>query len=110
MDKDFNEMVYELVRLIPYGRVTTYGAIARALGAAKSSRMVGYALNKSFTAAPDIPAHRVVNRNGMLTGKMYFGEPDAMQKLLEAENVIVSNDVIANFNQLFWNPITELNL
>jgi methylated-DNA-protein-cysteine methyltransferase-like protein len=105
---DFFEQVYAIVRLIPRGRVTSYGAIARALGSAKSSRMVGYAMNASHMASPPVPAQRVVNRNGMLTGKHHFGAPDEMQKLLEAEGIVVKNDSVVDFNKLFWDPMKEI--
>jgi len=98
-----------VVKLIPKGRVTSYGAIAAYLGAKKSSRTVGYAMNASH-AIPGIPAHRVVNRNGMLTGKMHFDTPDRMQELLESEGIKVEKDVIVNFKQLFWDPTLELAL
>lgn len=104
---NFFEQVYAIVRLIPYGRVTSYGAIARALGSAQSSRMVGWAMN-ALHGSPDVPAHRVVNRNGLLTGKHSFGEPDAMQNMLEQEGVKVKNNKVVEFKQLFWDPITEL--
>jgi methylated-DNA-protein-cysteine methyltransferase-like protein len=98
-----------VVKLIPKGRVTSYGAIAVYLGAKKSSRTVGYAMNASHSI-PGIPAHRVVNRNGMLTGKMHFDTPDRMQELLESEGVKVEKDVIVDFKQLFWDPTIELEL
>jgi methylated-DNA-protein-cysteine methyltransferase-like protein len=104
---DFFEQVYAVVRLIPFGRVTTYGAIANYLGAKKSSRMVGWAMNASHQI-PDIPAHRVVNRNGLLTGKMHFNSPNQMQELLEAENVPVENDQVMDFKKHFWDPNLEL--
>ena len=107
---DFFEMVYEVVKEIPRGRVTSYGAIARYLGAAKSSRMVGYAMNNSFSRADSIPAHRVVNRNGLLTGKHHFTTPFAMQEALEAEGIQVAEDQIENFKAVFWDPNVELNL
>ena len=102
-DPNFFQNVYDVVRLIPMGRVTTYGAIAKYLGAARSSRMVGWAMNASHTQA-DIPAHRVVNRQGMLTGKMMFAYPMQMQELLEAEGISVTNDQIVDFEQVFWEP------
>lgn len=104
----FFEDVYEVVRLIPRGRVTSYGAIARYLGAARSARMVGYAMNCSGTVAPPVPAHRVLNRTGMLTGKRYFGSNGEMEKLLRAENVKVRADKVTDFDQLFWDPFEEL--
>lgn len=96
-----------MVRLIPKGRVTSYGAIARYLGAAKSSRMVGWALNKSHNLEA-IPAQRVVNRNGMLTGKHHFGGTTAMQQLLEAEGVTVKDNQVKDFQKIFWDPHLEL--
>lgn len=106
---DFFQSVFQVVKLIPKGRVTSYGAIAAFLGAKKSSRTVGYAMNASH-AIPGIPAHRVVNRNGMLTGKMHFDTPERMQQLLELEGIKVEKDVIVDFKQLFWDPTIELEL
>lgn len=106
----FFEQVYEVVRLIPPGRVTSYGAIAKVLGIGKSSRMVGWAMNHSFDARPKVPAHRVVNSLGMLSGKAHFGPGKEMQKLLEAEGIRVKNDQIENFKQVFWDPAAELKL
>lgn len=103
----FFENVYEVVRLIPAGRVTSYGAIARYLGTSGSARMVGWAMNQSHQY-PDVPAHRVVNRQGLLTGKHHFGAPDTMQKLLEAEGLQVVNDQVQQFNKHFWDPMVEL--
>ena len=108
-NKDFFENVFEVVKLIPAGRVTSYGAIAKYLGATRSSRMVGWAMNKSHDFA-DIPAHRVVNRNGLLTGKMHFFPCSRMQELLEQEGVIVKEDQIQNFSQIVWDPMIELIL
>lgn len=108
--KDFFKDVFEVVELIPKGRVTSYGAIAKFLGAAKSSRVVGYAMNASHSAEKSIPAHRVVNRNGMLTGKMHFPTPDAMQERLEAEGIVVKKDQIQDFQKHFWDPMIELAL
>ena len=102
-DSNFFQNVYDVVRLVPRGRVTTYGAIAKYLGAARSSRMVGWAMNASHTQ-PDIPAHRVVNRQGMLTGKMMFAYPMQMQELLEAEGVRVVDDRVVEFGAVFWEP------
>ena len=102
-DSNFFNDVYDVVRLIPPGRVTTYGAIANYLGAARSSRMVGWAMNASHTQ-PDIPAHRVVNRHGMLTGKMMFAYPMQMQELLESEGVRVANDKVVEFDRVLWTP------
>jgi len=106
---DFFDQVYQVVRLIPTGRVTSYGAIAKYLGAAKSSRVVGYAMNASHSLE-DVPAHRVVNRNGLLSGKMHFETPDTMQNLLEAEGVKVKENQIQNFENVFWNPMEELEI
>ena len=102
----FFERVYEVARLIPYGRVTSYGAIAKYLGAAKSARMVGYAMNASHTK--EVPAHRVVNRKGLLTGKHHFDGTNLMQQLLENEGVVVIDNQIQNFDKLFWDPSKEL--
>lgn len=107
MDYNFYEDVYEVVKLIPTGRVSSYGAIARYLGAAKSARAVGYALNQC-ASMPDIPAHRVVNRNGMLTGKYHFSSPDTMEKALAAENVPVKDDQVQDFKKYYWDPSEEL--
>ncbi len=100
---NFFERVYEITRQIPYGKVTSYGAIARALGATRSARMVGWALNASHLKE-DIPAHRVVNRNGLLTGKHHFEGINLMQQLLESEGIIIKNNKIVNFETVFWNP------
>jgi methylated-DNA-protein-cysteine methyltransferase-like protein len=102
----FND-VYEVVKLIPKGRVTSYGAIAKYLGSAKSSRLVGYAMNSAHSL-PNIPAHRVLNRNGVLTGKHHFASPNRMQELLEAEGIKVKDDTVVNFEKLFWDPAVEL--
>ena len=104
----FFDRVYEVVRLIPPGRVSSYGAIARYLGAARSARMVGWAMNSSHTHKDFIPAHRVVNRIGLLTGKMHFGNSSTMQQLLENEGALIENDRILNFNEMFWDPALEL--
>jgi len=103
---DFYHSVYEIVKRIPEGRVTTYGAIAKALGSAQSSRMVGWAMNASHSLE-NVPAHRVVNRNGLLTGKMHFTPPERMQTLLEAEGLTVINDQIVSFEKHFWDPFLE---
>ena len=108
--ESFFENVYAVVRLIPKGRVNSYGAIARYLGTAGSSRMVGWAMNGAHGVKPKVPAQRVVNRNGMLTGKHHFGSPDAMQQLLEKEGLVVKNDIIVNFKEVFWDPEKELEL
>jgi methylated-DNA-protein-cysteine methyltransferase-like protein len=100
----FFEQVLAVAKHIPYGRVTSYGAIARALGTAQSSRMVGWAMHTAY-ADPEVPAHRVVNRQGLLTGKMHFGSPDEMQHRLEAEGIKVRNDKVIRFEELFWDPV-----
>ncbi len=105
---DFYTLVYEVTKQVPYGRVTSYGAIAKYLGTAQSSRMVGYALNGCHTTEEFIPAHRVVNRNGLLTGKHHFDGPDVMQQLLESEGIEVDNDKVLKFKELFWDPCLEL--
>lgn len=105
---NFFERVYQVARMIPFGRITTYGAIARCLGSAGSSRMVGWALNKCHGRGDFIPAHRVVNRNGLLSGKHHFGTPNAMQQLLANENVTVKDNKVVNFTELFWDPCQEL--
>ncbi len=106
--ESFFEQVYQVVRLIPYGRVTNYGAIARYLGSAQSSRMIGWALNACHTLTEMIPAHRVVNRNGLLTGKVHFGGSDTMQQLLESEGIEVENNRVVRFKELFWDPEKDL--
>ncbi len=108
LDQSFYDMVFDLVRLIPKGRVTSYGAIARSIGAGGSARMVGYAMNHAHLAHPTIPAHRVVNSTGLLTGKFHFATPDLMQELLEQEGVLVKDDKVQNFKQHFWDPMDEL--
>lgn len=107
--KDFFHAVFEVVKLIPEGRVTSYGAIAKYLGSSRSSRMVGWAMNASHKT-PGIPAHRVVNRNGLLTGKMHFANPTTMEERLIAEGISVKNDQITNFKELFWDPSVELSI
>ena len=107
---DFFQMVYQVVRRIPEGRVTSYGAIAKYLGAARSARMVGWAMNASHAQTPVVPAHRVVNRLGMLSGKAHFHPPERMEKLLASEGVIVVDDQIQNFKEKFWDPEEELGL
>lgn len=104
MDDSFFDKVFEVVKCIPRGRVTSYGAIAEYLGSKGSSRMVGWAMNASHHALGNIPAHRVVNRNGLLTGKRHFGGLLTMQQLLESEGAIIENDQIVNFEELFWHP------
>ncbi len=106
--KDFFLNVFDVVRLIPKGRVTSYGAIAKYLGTRGSSRMVGWAMNASHGVKPKVPAHRVVNRNGMLSGKAHFETPTKMQELLEKEKIKVQNETVVDFDKLFWDPMTEL--
>lgn len=104
---NFFEKVYKVVRLIPHGRVASYGAIATFLGAARSARMVGWAMNKSHNLE-DVPAHRVVNRKGLLTGKHHFDGTNLMQQLLENEGIIVVDSQIQDLEKVFWNPMDEL--
>jgi methylated-DNA-protein-cysteine methyltransferase related protein len=103
-DESFFQLVYDVVRQIPHGRVTSYGAIAAALGTRLSARMVGWAMNSAHDPSMKIPAHRVVNRNGMLTGKFHFGDPMEMQRRLEKEKIVVIDDKIQDFNKIFWDP------
>ena len=105
---NFFERVYEVVRIIPPGRVSSYGAIARFLGTTNSARMVGWAMNQSHHCIIPVPAHRVVNRQGLLSGKHHFGSGDLMEKLLADEGIIVENDKIINFKKYFWDPCAEL--
>lgn len=105
--ENFFENVFEVVKLIPFGRVTSYGAVAAYLGAKSSSRMVGWAMNHSHTLKNSIPAHRVVNRNGLLTGKAHFGG-ERMKELLENEGIKVENDQILDFQKIYWDPHKEL--
>ncbi|WP_299763950.1 MGMT family protein [uncultured Dokdonia sp.] len=107
--ESFFDKVYAVTKLIPYGRVTSYGAIAKYLGAARSSRMVGWAMNGAGKH-PDVPAHRVVNRVGMLTGKMHFGSSNAMEQMLAEEGIQVEDDKVVNFKKYFWDPVVELGL
>lgn len=104
----FFDQVYEVVKLIPPGRVTSYGAIAAYLGSKGSARMVGWAMNQSHKMSYSIPAHRVVNRKGLLTGKAHFGGYDVMRQLLEGEGIIIAGDQIINFGERFWDPAKEL--
>lgn len=104
----FFEDVYEIVRMVPEGRVTSYGAIAQFLGTGKSARMVGWAMNAAH--GKDVPAHRVVNSQGLLTGKHHFGGPDVMQKRLEAEGVQIVNDQVQDFRNLLWDPSREIRI
>jgi len=107
-EPSFFEQVYEVVRLIPRGRVSSYGAIARYLGAAGSSRMVGWAMNACHDVVPPVPAHRIVNRLGMLSGKAHFPGPEEMQRRLEDEGVQVKDDKVVDFDRLFWCPAEHL--
>jgi methylated-DNA-protein-cysteine methyltransferase-like protein len=109
-EKDFFQMVYQVVRLVPKGRVTSYGAIAAYLGSKTSSRLVGYAMNGAHRVKPKVPAHRVVNRNGLLSGKHHFATPFQMQELLEKEKIKVKGDKVVDFKKLFWDPMEELKL
>ncbi len=104
MPSDFYIAVYELVKLIPKGKVCTYGLIAKSLGSPSASRLVGYAMNNVHSFDKSIPAHRVVNRNGMLTGKHHFATETKMQELLESEGLVIKNDTIQDFKQHLWNP------
>lgn len=105
----FFENVWAVVRLIPRGKVTTYGAIARYLGTGKAARTVGYAMNAAHTQSPPVPAHRVVNRQGLLTGKNHFSDPEMMQKLLETEGIEVKANQIVDFEGHFWDPSENLS-
>lgn len=107
-EESFFELVYEIARQIPCGRVTSYGAIAAALGTRLSARMVGWAMNSSHLASPAVPAHRVVNRNGMLSGRHHFDTPDQMQQLLEKEGVVVEDDTVKDFKNLYWDPVKQV--
>ena len=102
--RDFFADVMDVVRRIPRGRVTSYGAIAKYLGAARSARIVGYCMNNSHVVKPPVPAHRVVNRKGELSGRNHFNPPSSMQGRLESEGVKVENDQVVEFEKLFWNP------
>ena len=104
------DAIYDVVRCIPKGRVTSYGAVAAAIGAKSGARVVGYAMNLSFGAKPKVPAHRVVNRNGMLTGKHHFSPPEKMQQLLEKEGIKVTDDKVVDFDTLFWDPMKEIEI
>lgn len=107
MSREFFNDVFDVVRLVPRGRVTTYGAIAAYLGLRSGARMVGWAMNAAHNLS-DVPAHRVVNRHGLLTGKMHFSPPELMEKLLLEEGVSVENDKVTDFGIIFWDPVTEL--
>jgi methylated-DNA-protein-cysteine methyltransferase related protein len=107
---DFFSKVYEIVKQIPPGRVTSYGAIAKYLGTGGSARMVGWAMNASHSQSEFVPAHRVVNRNGLLTGKHHFDTPNAMKELLENEGIEMKGDQIVHFKKYFWDPVEELGI
>lgn len=109
-DSSFFEQVYDVARQIPKGRVSSYGAIAAYLGTKMSARMVGWAMNGAFHLNPPVPAHRVVNRNGMLSGKMHFATPTRMEELLKKEKIKVVEDTIVDFDKKFWDPAIELSL
>jgi methylated-DNA-protein-cysteine methyltransferase related protein len=109
-EESFFELVYEVVRQIPKGRVTSYGAVAAALGTKLSARMVGWAMNGAGRIKPKVPAHRVVNRNGMLSGRHHFATPTLMEELLKKEGIKVKNDTIVDFEKYFWDPASELEL
>jgi methylated-DNA-protein-cysteine methyltransferase-like protein len=107
-DDNFFELVFEVARQIPKGRVTSYGAIASCLGTKMSARMVGWAMNGAHRVRPKVPAHRVVNRNGLLTGKHHFTPPGKMEELLKKEGIQVKNDQVVEFRKLFWDPATAI--
>ncbi len=108
--ESFFQQVFQVARLVPKGRVTSYGAIARYLGAASSARMVGWAMNQAHNQFPSVPAHRIVNRKGLLTGKHHFAYPEQMQELLEREGIEVRHDQIIDFKEIFWDPFENLDL
>ncbi|MDA9782978.1 MGMT family protein [Vicingaceae bacterium] len=107
-NKDYFDSVFQVVRLIPEGRATSYGAISNYLGTKSGARMIGWAMNASHSQKEYVPAHRVVNRNGMLTGKHHFPSPIAMQEALEGEGVEIKDDKIQNYKQVYWDPTVEL--
>jgi len=107
-DESFFELVHTVARQIPKGRVTSYGAIAAALGTKLSARMVGWAMLSAHTVTPNVPAHRVVNRNGLLTGRHHYHPPEKMQQLLEKDGVVVRDNQVVDFDRLFWDPAKEL--
>lgn len=102
------DIIYDVVRSVPKGRVTSYGAVAAAIGTKSGARLVGYAMNHCEGVKPKVPAHRVVNRNGMLTGKHHFSPPEKMEQLLKKEGIEVKDDKVVNFSKVFWNPVKEL--
>lgn len=107
-EENFFDRVYEVVRQIPAGRVTSYGAIANYLGTKRSARVVGYAMGASGAAYPPVPAHRVVNSQGLLTGKFHFASFDLMEQMLASEGIMVEDNKILNFKEIFWDPTAEL--
>jgi methylated-DNA-protein-cysteine methyltransferase-like protein len=107
-NENIYDIIYDIVRQVPRGRVTTYGAVAAAIGMKSGARMVGYAMNSCESVVPAVPAHRVVNRVGLLTGKHHFSPPSLMEQLLKKEGVKVKEDKVQNFEQLFWDPMVEL--
>ena len=109
-EESFFELVFEVARQIPKGRITSYGAIAACLGTKSSARMVGWAMNGTHRIKPKVPAHRVVNRIGMLTGKHHFSPPGLMEQLLKKEGIKVKNDQVVDFEKLFWDPAEEISL
>ena len=108
-DESFFELVYEVARQIPKGKVTSYGAIAACLGTRSSARMVGWAMNGAGKIKPKVPAHRVVNRIGMLSGKHHFSPPGSMERSLKKEGIKVKNDRVVDFEKRFWDPVKELD-
>ncbi len=104
------DVIYEVVRAIPKGRVSSYGAVAAAIGAKSGARVVGYAMNNCTGVKPKVPAHRVVNRNGLLTGKHHFETETRMEELLKKEGIKVKDDKVVDFEKIFWDPLTELGL
>lgn len=109
-DSGFFEQVYAVVRMVPKGRVTSYGAVAAYLGTKMSARMVGWAMNGAHQVTPKVPAHRVVNRNGMLSGRAHFATPTLMEELLAKEKVFVKDDIIIDFKKKYWDPAIELSI
>ena len=107
-NEGFFKQVYDVARQIPHGRITSYGAIAKYLGTAQSARVVGWAMNDSHHQNEYVPAHRVVNRNGLLTGKHHFGNSNTMKQLLENEGIKIENDKIVDFDKYFWDPVKVL--
>lgn len=116
MKKDLNkkehiyDIIYDVVRAVPKGRVTSYGAVAASIGMTSGARVVGYAMNLCHGVKPAVPAHRVVNRVGLLTGKHHFSPPEKMARLLEKEGVKINEDKVVDFDTLFWDPVKELTI